>query len=99
MQPRSKILLTQAQETLLITLYAKASESQRPDPIFTDPGAAQLLEQVDYDFKQLRVPRKTSIMVCMRANKLDSWARHFLKEYPQGPVLHLGCGSVYLTSF
>jgi O-methyltransferase involved in polyketide biosynthesis len=86
---KTKIALTPEQETLLIVLYAKA---QPDNPLFFDPKAREILDRVDYDFKQLRVPYKTVVLVCQRAKKLDAVARDFLAEHPAGVVLHLGCG-------
>ena len=90
--PREKLALTGELETLLIPLYGKAVESQRPDPIFVDRKAQQILAQIDYDFAGLHVPRKTAVMVCMRASRIDAFTRQFLAKHPQGTVLHLGCG-------
>jgi len=89
---KEKVTLKEAQETLLITLYAKVFESQRPNPIFVDAKAQQILNGVAYDFSRLKTPRKTTIMVCLRAKKMDTYAQQFLAEHPQGVILHLGCG-------
>ena len=45
-----KVTLTPEQETLLITLYAKA---QPGNPLFFDPTALDILNRVDYDFARL----------------------------------------------
>ena len=37
-------------ETLLITLYLRATESQRPDALIKDDKAAALVTQMSYDF-------------------------------------------------
>lgn len=89
---KHKILFSQEQETLLIPLYSKAIESRLPNPIFFDQKTLDILAQIDYDFNRLNVPRKTAIMVCMRAKKLDAYTQSFLSEHPNGIVLHLGCG-------
>jgi O-methyltransferase involved in polyketide biosynthesis len=89
---KEKVTLKEAQETLLITLYSKVVESRQPAPIFIDAKAQQILDGVAYDFSRLKTPRKTTIMVCLRAKKLDTYAQQFLTEHPQGVVLHLGCG-------
>jgi O-methyltransferase involved in polyketide biosynthesis len=89
MNDKTKITLTPEQETLLIPLYTK---SQPDNPLFFDPIAQEILKRVDYDFKGLRVPYKTVILVCQRAKKLDAVTRTFLAENPGGVVLHLGCG-------
>jgi O-methyltransferase involved in polyketide biosynthesis len=89
MATESKLTLSPEQETLLITLYAKA---QPDNPLFFDPMAQQILNQVDYDFARLKVPYKTVVLICQRAKKLDVVTRDFLAEHPNSLVLQLGCG-------
>ena len=89
MNEKTKITLTPEQETLLIPLYTKA---QPGNPLFFDPKAQEILNQVEYDFTRLRVPYKTVILICQRAKKLDAVVRAFLADHPGGVVLHLGCG-------
>lgn len=89
MNPKAKVTLTPEQETLLITLYAKA---QPGNPLLFDPLAQDILNQVDYDFTRLHVPYKTVVLVCQRAKKLDAVTRGFLSSHPDGVVLQLGCG-------
>lgn len=83
------LTLSPEQETLLITLYAKA---QAGNPLFFDPMAQELLNKVDFDFARLRVPYKTVVLICQRAKKLDAVTREFLARHPAGVVLQLGCG-------
>ncbi|MGB2957238.1 MAG: class I SAM-dependent methyltransferase [Anaerolineales bacterium] len=89
MTTKVKLTLTPEQETLLITLYAKA---QPGNPLLFDQTAQDILNQVDYDFAHLRIPYKTVVLVCQRAKKLDIVTRDFLNENPGGVVLQLGCG-------
>jgi O-methyltransferase involved in polyketide biosynthesis len=89
---KEKILLTEEKETLLIPLYSKAVESRRPDPILVDEKAREIVAQVDYDFSRLKIPRKTEIMICIRAKKLDDCTMEFLARHPESVILHLGCG-------
>jgi O-methyltransferase involved in polyketide biosynthesis len=89
MTAKTKVTLTPEQETLLITLYAKA---QPGNPLLFDRRAQDILNRVDYDFAGLHVPYKTVVLVCQRAKKLDAVTRHFLAEVPGGVVLQLGCG-------
>ncbi len=89
MEEKTKITLTPEQETLLITLYAKA---QSDNLLFFDPTAQGVLDRIDYDFASLHTPYKTVILVCQRAKKLDTVTRDFLQEHPAGVVLQLGCG-------
>ena len=89
MTTKSKIQLTPEQETLLITLFAKA---QPGNPLFFDPTAQDILNRIDYDFTRLHVPYKTVVLVCQRAEKLDTVTRDFLAKNPNALVLQLGCG-------
>lgn len=89
MEQKAKITLAPEQETLLITLYARA---QPESPLFFDPKAQEILARVEYDFSKLKVPYKTVVLVCQRAGKMDDTARAFIAEHPAGVVLHLGCG-------
>jgi O-methyltransferase involved in polyketide biosynthesis len=89
MTTRAKVTLTPEQETLLITLYAKA---QPDNPLVFDRMAQDILNRVDYDFARLRVPYKTVVLVCQRAKKLDTVTRDFMAEHPNVVVLQLGCG-------
>jgi O-methyltransferase involved in polyketide biosynthesis len=87
---KEKIRLTPEQETLLITLYSKAMGC--PDSLFADEKSRETLEQIDYDFSQLKVPVGTRLTVCIRAKKIDDYVVDFLADHPKGLVLHLGCG-------
>ena len=89
MSTKVKVTLTPEQETLLITLYAKA---QPGNPLFFDPTARDILNRVDYDFARLHVPYKTVVLVCQRAKKVDRITQDFMGEHPGGVVVQLGCG-------
>lgn len=90
MVQKEKVRLTAEEETLLITLYAKAYGC--PRNFFNDEKARQVIEQIDYDFASLKVPTGTRLTVCIRAKRLDDYLRAFLAKNPRGTVLHLGCG-------
>jgi O-methyltransferase involved in polyketide biosynthesis len=89
MNTKVKVKLSPEQETLLITLYAK---SQPDNPLFFDPSAQNILNQVDYDFDKLNVPYKTIVLICQRAKKFDNVTWRFLEDNPGGVVIQLGCG-------
>jgi len=89
---KERILLAKEQETLLVPLYSKAVESQQPNPIFVDRKAQEILDRIEYDFTKLRIPRKTIVLLCLRAKKFDAYTREFLARHPRSVVIHLGCG-------
>jgi O-methyltransferase involved in polyketide biosynthesis len=48
-------------ETLLITLYIRARESQRPDGMIKDDLAVAMVNQIDCDFSRLRMQRHDEV--------------------------------------
>jgi O-methyltransferase involved in polyketide biosynthesis len=85
---KEKITLTKEQETLLIPLYSKAQDN----PILNDEKARQILEGVQYDFRRLKIPKKTEVTLRIRAKQLDNYTREFVAAHPDALILHLGCG-------
>ena len=85
---KEKISLTKEQETLLIPLYSKAQDN----PVLVDEKARQILEGIEYDFRQLKIPQKTQVTLRMRAKQLDAYTRDFISDHPDALILHLGCG-------
>ena len=73
---RSKVTLTEEKETLLITLFAKAEESTESNSILKDRFAADVVQQIDYDFSKTRVNRDTRIGLALRAKVLDDWPKN-----------------------
>ena len=84
-----KVHLTKEKETLLATLYARALESQSPNPILRDEMAEDAVRHIDYDFDRLKVD---TLSIAMRARQFDSWTTEYLADHPDAVVLHLGCG-------
>ncbi len=89
--PKTKIHLTQVQETLLITLYAKAIDNRSSHPILHDTKADELVEMIDYDFTKLNSWGNDNLIV-VRAKQYDDWIQEFIKHNPACIVLNLGCG-------
>jgi O-methyltransferase involved in polyketide biosynthesis len=82
-------------ETLLIPLYNRAMESQRPDAIMKDEKAVALVTQMDYDFDQVRKIRMTKgnkVARIMLTREMDRYVRDFLSRRPEAVVVHIGCG-------
>jgi len=79
-------------ETLLITLYVRARESERSDAMIKDDMAVAMVNQIDCDFSRLRMHRHDEVAIIMRMNKFDSHVRDFLKRNPNAVVVHIGCG-------
>jgi O-methyltransferase involved in polyketide biosynthesis len=82
-------------ETLLITLYSRAMESQRPDALIKDEKAVALVAQMSYDFskiKQIKMDNDDQVTLALRNREFDRYARDFLARHPDAVVVHIGCG-------
>jgi O-methyltransferase involved in polyketide biosynthesis len=82
-------------ETLLLPLYIRAMESQRPDALLKDEKAVALVTQMNDAFsriKQLKMDEEDKIALVMRNREFDRYARDFLARYPEAVVVHIGCG-------
>jgi methyltransferase (TIGR00027 family) len=82
-------------ETLLIPVYVRAIESQRPDALLKDERAVALVQQMDYDFSRIELGRQDEevrVAVVLRNRQFDRYARGFLTRCPEAIVVHIGCG-------
>ena len=82
-------------ETLLIPLYMRAMESQRPDALIKDEKAVALVTQSGLDFsqvRQIRMPELLNVMRNLFTREFDRYARDFLARHPDAVVVHIGCG-------
>jgi len=87
--------LSDVAETLLIPLYIRAIESQRPDALIKDKKAVALVRRMEYDFsriKQDRIAEETRVAIVLRNRAFDRHAQDFLRRNPEAVVLHIGCG-------
>jgi len=82
-------------ETLLITLYIRAMESQRPDALIKDVRAEALVRQLDQESlrKTAALTEDTGRMVLiLKSREFDRFAQDFLERHPEAVVVHIGCG-------
>jgi O-methyltransferase involved in polyketide biosynthesis len=93
--------LSAVAETLLIPLYNRAMESQRPDAMLKDEKAVELVTQGRSDVpfrldfsrvRQIPMPELLKVMRIIFTREFDRYARGFLEHHPQGIVVHIGCG-------
>ena len=96
--PDSKVdasALTGVSETTLWTLYCRAQEASRTDPLIDDPLAVQLMDQIGYDFRKFEpvgIPKSiqkafwpTTQYFAVRALSFDRVIQDFLASIPMGP--------------
>lgn len=84
--------LSGAAETLLFTLYARALETQRPEPLLRDTKAVEIFNRLDYDFSKWDGAWKTLVGTVARTLEIDRLVLQFMVQHPDTVVLNLGSG-------
>jgi O-methyltransferase involved in polyketide biosynthesis len=84
--------LTGVAETLMITLYARAIETQCPAPILSDRKAVAIAESVDYDFSKYEKGWGSQLGCVLRARAIDRIVQNFLETHPHAVIVNLGAG-------
>jgi hypothetical protein len=84
-----RVRLSEAQETMLVTLCGRAWDARARQPILGDTMAAAAVEQMDYDFRRAKVNPRVAASVAVRAKQFDDWTAEFLAVHDQAIVVHL----------
>jgi O-methyltransferase involved in polyketide biosynthesis len=79
-------------QTLLIPLWARALEQREPEPLVKDPLAAEMVAQIDYDWRRIRLSRGDLVQCVVRLREFDRFVSDFLQRHPTGTVVQLGSG-------
>jgi len=88
-------------ETLLIPLYYRAIETQRPDAMIQDEKAVELIRRLSsqgplrYDsdwLKQTPMSEVNRVLRIMLTRQMNHYTRDFLDRHPEAVVVHIGCG-------
>ena len=95
MSETTHLNLSGVAETLLITLYIRAMESQRPDTLIKDEKAVALVTQMGYDFsriEQIKMDEEDKLALILRNLEFDRYTRDYLARNPGAVTVHIGCG-------
>ncbi|MFF5212184.1 class I SAM-dependent methyltransferase [Streptosporangium sp. NPDC000396] len=84
--------MTPIQETLFLTLYARALDSREPNSILHDTYSDNVVRQLDHDFGKIKASPSVVFGTALRGRKLDDAVRAFCTRHPDAVVLDLGCG-------
>lgn len=80
-------------KTLLIPVWARAVETQRPDGIIQDPYAVKISQTYDYDFSSYEKEGwKSQFGIAIRTRIFDRAVAKFIATNPNGIVVNMGCG-------
>jgi O-methyltransferase involved in polyketide biosynthesis len=82
-------------ETMLIPLYIRAVESERPDGLLKDDTATAFVTRMAPAFsriRQIKMDEEDKVSVLLRNREFDRYVRDFLARNPEAAVVHIGCG-------
>ncbi|HVC15685.1 MAG TPA: class I SAM-dependent methyltransferase [Rhodanobacter sp.] len=77
-------------ETMLWTLYGRASQAMRPDSVLDDPDCVRIYRSIDYAFE--RHFGSPNVLFAVRAAAIDRALRRWLQHHPSGCIVSLGEG-------
>jgi O-methyltransferase involved in polyketide biosynthesis len=83
---------TPLEDSLFLTLYARALDNRRPHPVLGDTTADQIVHTADYNYDQLHIDTNLIVNVALRAKKLDDVAGSLIARHPDAVGLDLGAG-------
>ena len=73
---------TPLEDSLWLTLCARALDNRRPHPMLGDATADQIVRTLDYDYRQFKITTNFILNVALRAKKLDEVTAGFLARHP-----------------
>ena len=87
-----KIKLNNISETMLITLYMRATDAKSEKPILNDKKSEEIISQIDYDFSKFKSAWASYYGVLSRAKVMDNEVKKFITKYPDCVIVSIGCG-------
>jgi O-methyltransferase involved in polyketide biosynthesis len=89
--------------TSFLTLYCHAIETLSVNPILSDPKSVEIATELNKTLSRSEHPLERTILsgtidtrlvvyIAIRAKKYDDYVRDFLVRFPDGVVVHIGCG-------
>ena len=77
---KEKVSVTGVPETMIQTLYARAKESEKDNPMIRDDMAAEIVSKLDYDFSDADKDKAMSYGVIARTIVLDEMVERYLTK-------------------
>ena len=89
---KEKVIVTGVPETMIQTLYARAKESEKDNPMIQDDMAAEIVSKLDYDFSNADKDKAMSYGVIARTIVLDEMVGRHLSKNPNTVVINIASG-------
>jgi O-methyltransferase involved in polyketide biosynthesis len=84
--------LTPMEDSLFLTLCARALDNRSQHPILADVTADEIVRTLDYGYGRFNINTNLMINVALRAKKLDEVASEFVARHPDAIGIDLGAG-------
>jgi O-methyltransferase involved in polyketide biosynthesis len=87
--------LSEVSESLLLPLYIRSLETDRPDAILRDSRAVELVSKLGINaskFTQAQVSDEVQVSLLLRNRQFDRLTQDYLTRNPEAVVIYLGCG-------
>jgi O-methyltransferase involved in polyketide biosynthesis len=90
----NNIELGNIQETLLLPLWGRAMETQRPEPKLIDNKAVSIINSIPYDFTKIaeNINKLIQITWIARSIYFDSKIKEFIAKNKNATIINIGCG-------
>ncbi|MFZ1289432.1 MAG: class I SAM-dependent methyltransferase [Melioribacteraceae bacterium] len=94
MSEKIKIELGYVQLTLLLPLWGRAIETEKPNPKIIDNTAKEIIKKIDYNFSLIseNIQEITQFEWIARSIHIDNTIKEFLRQYPKATIVNVGCG-------
>ena len=89
---KEKVSVTGVPETMIQTLYARAKESEKDNPMIQDDMAAEIVSKLDYDFSNADKDKAMSYGVIARTIVLDEMVERYLSKNAKTVVINIASG-------
>ncbi|MDR3610873.1 MAG: class I SAM-dependent methyltransferase [Ignavibacteriaceae bacterium] len=88
------IKLGSVQKTLLLPLWGRAIETQKPKPLLIDNKAVSIIKSIPYDFTVIskNINKFVQFGWIARSLYFDKKINAFIDLYPEATIVNIGCG-------
>lgn len=90
----NEINLGSVQKTLLLPLWGRAIETQKPKPLLVDNKAVSIINSIPYDFTLIaeNINPISRLSWVARSIYFDKKIKEFISVFPDATIVNIGCG-------
>ena len=94
MESSNEIQLGSVQKTLLLPLWGRAIETQKPKPLLIDNKAVSIIHSIPYDFTLIskNISQLVQFGWIARSIYFDNKIKEFIDVHSEATIINIGCG-------